>query len=161
MVSIETVTLPVTTWLSQRTKRERLLVKGGALLLVALIVGYGLVNPSWQFRSVELERHQGEVEALQWLQNAIGKGLSLDNESPSTSQENLIRTLTRTAASYQITLSRQQPSGSGIAVEIREHPFNNLVQWLDSLHQMHGVKVRSATISSREPGIVDARLILQ
>ncbi|MCY4656346.1 MAG: type II secretion system protein GspM, partial [Gammaproteobacteria bacterium] len=62
---------------------------------------------------------------------------------------------------FQITLSRQQPSNSGVSVEIRDHSFDKVVRWLDSLAESHGIKVYSATISRKDSGIVDARLLLQ
>lgn len=161
MIQVKPFIEPVETWFRQRSRRERTLLGALIVVLLCCVVFLGALQPALQFRNTEIEKHQYEQEGLHWLEQAIDQGLTLQGESPSTATADLIRTLTRTAASYQITLNRQQPSGEAISVEIRDHPFENVARWIVSLHQSHGIRVVTATITSKLDGLVDARLNLQ
>ncbi|MCY4656385.1 MAG: type II secretion system protein GspM, partial [Gammaproteobacteria bacterium] len=145
MISLDKTSDVAKTWLRQRSKRERAFVALGGIVLSAVVLFYGLVQPAYTYRAEQIAQHAYHSAGFSWLRTAMAQGLSPGAEAPSTTSPNLIRTLTRTASSFQITLSRQQPSNSGVSVEIRDHSFDKVVRWLDSLAESHGIKVYSAT----------------
>lgn len=160
-MDLKTLTQAVREWFGKRSKRERLLVLGTGILFLACIVYFGTIQPALAFRAAEINQHGYEAAGLSWLKSAKAKGISLDSNAPTTASADLIRTLTRTAESFQITLNRQQPSSSGVSVEIRDHEFSNVVRWINVLYKTHGIRVFSGTITGKEPGLIDARLLLR
>lgn len=160
-MDLKTLTQAVQEWFGKRSKRERLLVLGTGILFLACIVYFGTIQPALSFRASEINQHRYEAAGLTWLKSAKAKGISLDSDAPTTASADLIRTLTRTAESFQITLNRQQPSSSGVSVEIRDHEFSNVVRWINGLYKTHGIRVFSGTITGKEPGLIDARLLLR
>lgn len=148
-------------WFRNRSKRERLLVTSTGIVFLTLIIYFVAIQPALAFRAAEISQHRYEEAGLTWLKNAAARGISMDSNAPTTASADLIRTLTRTAESSQITLNRQQPSNTGVSVEIRDHEFANVVRWIGILYETHGIRVVSATISGKEPGLIDARLLLR
>lgn len=160
-MDVKALTQAVQEWLGKRSKRERMLVLGTGILLLACIVYFGTIQPALAFRASEINQHRYEAAGLTWLKSAMARGISLENDAPTTASADLIRTLTRTAESFQITLNRQQPSSAGVSVEIRDHEFSNVVRWINVLYKTHGIRVFSGTITGKEPGLIDARLLLR
>ena len=160
-MDVKALTQAVQEWFRKRSKRERWLVLGTGILFLACIVYFGTIQPALAFRASEINQHRYEAAGLTWLRSAKERGISLDSDAPTTASADLIRTLTRTAESFQITLNRQQPSSSGVSVEIRDHEFSNVVRWINVLYKTHGIRVFSGTITGKEPGLIDARLLLR
>lgn len=160
-MDVKTLIASAQEWFGKRSKRERLLVLGTGIVFLVCLVYFGTIQPALAFRAAEINQHRYEAAGLTWLKNAKARGISLDSDAPTTASADLIRTLTRTAESFQITLNRQQPSSSGVSVEIRDHEFSNVVRWIDVLYRTHGIRVFSGTITGKEPGLIDARLLLR
>jgi general secretion pathway protein M len=156
-------------WLEGLEPRERLLVMGGAGLLIAFLLfvliwlpvraGYNNLKAgvaeqrdtaAWMQRSAQqlaaLKRSGGSAPA------GLG-GRSLLAVTDSTAR----------AGGLGAELKRVEPEGSdSVRVWLDGAAFDVLVKWLGTLSSSHGIHVDSATLERTETaGRVNARLTLQ
>jgi general secretion pathway protein M len=148
----------MTAFWTARTRRERLLL--ACLALVTLI--YFLFVAVWQ----PLQRHRATLtdDIARYARAAVAlsaipagsvafPGLTADTPLPSI--------ITDTAAAFQLTIRRLQPTEGTADITLEDAPFDAVLLWLDALERDHGLRIISLTMTRRpEPGLVAATLII-
>lgn len=147
-------------WRSTSAREQRLVAVGGSCLLIGLfywIVWQPIVN-----RIAERERQVlSQQQTLAWLKEKGeevlamqgGQGRQLDT---SGTLEGVVN---RTAFNQKIKIARLQPQGQELQVWIDTVPFDDLLIWLASLADQHGVQVQVIEVARENlaPGLVKVR----
>ncbi|RRQ21462.1 type II secretion system protein GspM [Thiohalobacter thiocyanaticus] len=155
-------------WLLSLAPRERLIVAGGAAVLLLLVLWLGLWEPLDQ-RVEELEQSVAvQEEEFTWMQQAAAEIQQLRRSGGQAAAGLQGRSLlavvdqaTR-AAGLNSGLKRIEPEGqSRVRVQFEQIGFDDFMRWLDGLHRQYGVFTQSITIEREEaPGRVNIRLTL-
>ena len=157
-------------WWNNLSERERWIGGGGGALVLLLLVYALLWHP---FRTSLLNLRQTVASQRQdfaWMQQAAAevKRLSASPTAATARQSNpqsLLTLVDQTArtAGLGTVMKRIEPQGEDkLRVQFEQVDFDQLVRWLGSLEQEHGVTSASVTIDRQsEAGRVDARLVLQ
>jgi general secretion pathway protein M len=146
-------------WFFSLQPRERTLVLGGAVVLLALAPFYSAVSS----RAQRVAKKQGD---LAWMRSVGGEVLALSASSTAAvpSNESLVVLIDRSARECGLgsALTGQTPNGeNGIRVRLEQAEFDKLVVCLGSLQQSHSVTIESANIDrTAKPGFVNASLVL-
>jgi general secretion pathway protein M len=156
-------------WLEGLDARERLLVMGGAALLVVFLLfvlvwlpvrtGYSNLKTSVAEQRETAAWMQRSAQQLAGLKRSGGAaptglgGRSLLAVTDSTAR----------AGGLGAELKRVEPEGrDSVRVWLDGADFDVLVKWLATLSSTHGIQVDSATLERGDvAGRVDARLTLQ
>lgn len=154
-------------WFSGLSNRERLIVSGGAIVVLIMSVYLLLWEPLTIQRSQLQTSVQAQRTTYAWMQKAAievrqlsGKGDGIKNQS-----ESLLGTINNTAKlklAGAILKRVEEDRQQGVRVWIEQVAFDDLILWLGQLQQQHGISV-SSLVSERhaKTGRVDVRLILQ
>lgn len=159
MSRFDTLTAPLLARYQELSDREQRLVQ--ILLPVVVVLLLSVVWWGLHKASTKAAQHYNEQRQLQVLMQARASDLA-GARPAAASDEPLMLLVSRTAASQQLSLTRQEPEGeSGVRVSFEQAGFNALAGWLNLLQQA-GVSVAEAQIDAREgaPGQVSARLVL-
>jgi general secretion pathway protein M len=151
-------------WFEQLAPRERLLVAvAGGVIVLAVIIMAG-VRPvmSQSKRGHELVEDKRELLAeLREVAARLGpqRGAAAAARGSTQSLVLVIDQTTRSSGLAQ-HLKRNQPDGAdSIRLRFENAPFDNLVTWLSTLQNQHGMSVTSANIdASPQPGRVNCNL---
>ena len=152
-------------WFQALQPRERLMVAGGAVVVVlaAIFMGLAPFYKSIHARAERVERKEGD---LAWMRTVTPEIQALgQNQSIATpSDESLVVLIDRTARECGLgtSLTGQTPNGAtGIRVRLESAAFDVLVKCLGTLQQTHAVTIESATFDrAAKPGLVNANLVL-
>jgi len=138
------------TWWSGLSGREQRLVSlaGGALLLALLY--WGAWQPFMDRLEQERLRVASQQQTLDWMQ-AQGQLLQRLQGSlgrrPDLSMP-LDAVVSQTAGQFQLQITRRQPSGQQLQLEMDQADFNQLLSWLKQLEQAFGVRVQLMELSA-------------
>lgn len=159
-------------WWKRLSERERWIVSSGLGLALALLL-YGLV---WQPLQTQLKNlRQGVAEQraeLTWMRKTaeeVKRLSTLANTSGETAQadggQSLLILVDRTAktAGLSETIKRVEPQDvNQLRLQLEQVNFDQMIRWLGSLAQEHGITVDNANIDRQiGSGRVAARLILR
>ncbi|ELI6430734.1 GspM family type II secretion system protein ExeM [Aeromonas salmonicida subsp. salmonicida] len=147
-------------WRSISAREQRLVVVGGSCLLIGLC--YWVVWQPIANRIAERERQVlSQQQTLAWLKEKGeevlamqgGQGRQIDT---SGTLEGVVN---RTAFNQKIKIARLQPQGQELQVWIDTVPFDDLLIWLASLADQHGVQVQVIEVARENlaPGLVKVR----
>lgn len=140
------------TWWSGLSGREQRLlgVAGGALLLMLLYWG------AWQPFRDQLEQGRRRVasqqQILDWMQaqgQLVQRLQGNRGRRPDLSTP-LDAVVSKTAGQFQLQITRLQPSGQQLQLEMTQADFNKLLGWLQRLEQEFGVRVQQLDLSALE-----------
>jgi general secretion pathway protein M len=152
-------------WFQTLKPRERVMVAGGAVVVVFAIIFMGLAPfyKSIHTRSERVARKQGD---LAWMRSVAPElqALGQNQVMAGPSNESLVVLIDRTARECGLgtALTGQTPNGAtGIRVRLESAAFDVLVKCLATLQQAHAVTIESATFDrTAKPGLVNANLVL-
>ncbi|OCA63328.1 type II secretion protein M [Aeromonas piscicola] len=147
-------------WRSISAREQRLVVVGGSCLLIGLC--YWIVWQPIANRIAERERQVlSQQQTLAWLKEKGeevlamqgGQGRQIDT---SGTLEGVVN---RTAFNQKIKIARLQPQGQELQVWIDTVQFDDLLIWLASLADQHGVQVQVIEVARENlaPGLVKVR----
>lgn len=147
-------------WRGISAREQRLVAVGGSCLLIGLF--YWVVWQPIANRIAERERQVlSQQQTLAWLKEKGeevlamqgGQGRQLDT---SGTLEGVVN---RTAFNQKIKIARLQPQGQELQVWIDTVPFDDLLIWLASLADQHGVQVQVIEVARENlaPGLVKVR----
>ncbi|MFL9628434.1 GspM family type II secretion system protein ExeM [Aeromonas jandaei] len=147
-------------WQGITAREQRLVVAGSILLLVGLF--YWSVWHPLNNRIAERERQvQNQQQTLAWLKEKGeevlamqgGQGRQIDT---SGTLEGVVN---RTSFNHKIKIARLQPQGQELQVWIDTVPFDDLLLWLATLVEQHGIQVQIIELAREElaPGLVKVR----
>ncbi|MEO6300015.1 MAG: type II secretion system protein GspM [Paracoccaceae bacterium] len=144
-------------WLAARDSREQLLLRLGAVVLIAAVVFLGVWQPLLANREAQLAR----IARYDRLSAALSE---LPTTARTTPDARPIATiLAQTAAAQGLAILRlDTPKAETATLTLQDAPFETLVLWIDGLNHDTGLAVTSATIRRTETaGTVSADLSLE
>lgn len=153
-------------WFLALEPRERRVLLGGALLLVAALLYTGLLGPYLHARARLAAEVRTQQALLAWMQPAAVRLRALGGRAPQALPGNsLLDAVNRTigdpalgGASHQV---RQEPDGT-VRVQFDNVAFDGLLRWLQGLQRQYGVTVTEMTVArNADPGMVSASLGLK
>lgn len=138
-------------WQQYSAREQRLLLLAGAALSLGAVY-WGIWQPlqqAIQRQELRLQHHRQLLQQLhvsadsirQWQQQQSRAGV------PSQAQGSLAEQVSRSAASYSITVTRLQPQDRQIQIGLADLPFNQLLSWLLSLRLQYGIEVAALDLS--------------
>ncbi|WP_407492956.1 type II secretion system protein GspM [Pseudooceanicola sp. MF1-13] len=144
--------------LSSLNARERVMMIGGGLFLIALL--------GWQFawrlilvEQAELKQDMARYLMLAQVADEVGSVSQTTGSVPSIP---LAQRVTRSADAAGVTLARLDPDGTRLRVTVERAPFADLILWVEALQAREGARPVALQIERlTEPGIVTARLTLE
>ncbi|HLS81819.1 MAG TPA: type II secretion system protein M [Steroidobacter sp.] len=154
-------------WFYSLQPRERLMISGGAVLVVIVAIYVLALQPFYAAVRAGEQRVAAKQADLAWMRSVAGEivALSASAPAPAAMGESLVVVVDRVARECGLSsaLTGQTPSGQqGIRVRLEAAEFDRLVVCLADLQQTHGVRIESATIDrTGKPGLVNASLVLQ
>ena len=147
--------------------RERIIVIGGAILVLVTAVYVLGLAPLYAAVSAQAKRVEQKEGDLAWMRSVAGEVAMLSASAPSrpgASNESLVVLIDRAARECGLgsSLTGQTPNGeNGIRVRLESAEFDKIMVCLGTLQQIHAVDVESATIDrTGKPGLVNANLVL-
>jgi general secretion pathway protein M len=155
-------------WFFGLKPRERVLVAGGAVIVVFVALYTLAIAPFYSAVNARAERVAQKEGDLAWMRSVAGEMMALNANAPAAaaapSNESLVVLIDRTARECGLggALTGQTPDGAhGIRVRLEGAEFDKLVVCLATLQQAHAVTIESATIDrTARPGLVNASLVL-
>jgi general secretion pathway protein M len=157
----------LTDWFYGLKPRERVLVAGGAVIIVVVVLYLFALAPFYKSVNARAERVAQKEGDLAFMRAVAGEVIALSANAPAAvaaGNESLVVLIDRAARECGLgsALTGQTPSGEhGIRVRLEMAEFDKLMVCLGSLQQTHGVGIDSATIDrTAKPGFVNASLIL-
>lgn len=157
-------------WWQGLNARERGVLAAGAALVLVLL----LYTQVWEPFHQRFERLRATVaegrQDLAWMRRAalelerLDRGNSPAQPRPADGRS-LLTLVDQTArtAGLGAAVKRVEPQGSDqVRMRLEQVSFDELIRWLGSLEQEHGVQAVNAIVDRQaEGGRVDARLVLQ
>jgi general secretion pathway protein M len=153
-------------WFFSLKPRERMLVLGGAVVLLLFAIYFLALAPFYSAVNSRAERVAKKQGDLAWMRSVGGEVLALSASSTAAvpSNESLVVLIDRSARECGLgsSLTGQTPNGeNGIRVRLEQAEFDKLVVCLGGLQQSHSVTIESANIDrTGKPGFVNASLVL-
>jgi general secretion pathway protein M len=154
-------------WFYSLQPRERMLVTGGAIAVLAVAIYIFALAPFYAAVNGSAERVAKKEGDLAWMRSVGGEVLALSASAPSAAAptgESLVVLIDRAARECGLgsALTGQTPNGeNGIRVRLEQAEFDKLIVCLGSLQQAHSVTIESANIDrTAKPGFVNASLVL-
>ena len=152
------------TWYSSLPGRDRnLLIAMLAFLSVTLF--YLIVwEPVHESRDLQQQQLKSQQEIYAWMQSAASEAKALKGSGTRKVASNqpitLILETSANISGLKQQINKIESSGkTGAQVKIDSASFDQLLVWLNTLEQQHGVIITTASIERNDqPGTVSARL---
>ena len=144
--------------------RDRLALLGLGGFLACVLIWLLIIAPiqDWRLRAdAGYQRSEGD---LAWMRANAGRVAAAGTTSSAAQLDSqaLLSRVAATARSAELTLSRYQPEGEGVTVELQRQDFNRVIRWLQELRERHGVTVGSLSLTRQEnAGYVSGRIRLR
>jgi general secretion pathway protein M len=156
-------------WFYALAPRERLMVTGCAVVVVAALLYLMLWAPFAERRAQLALSVAAQQETLAWMRQASLQVQQARQLRPNVAALNDSRSLlsivdsTATQAGVRKPITRMEPEGDdGVKLSMENADFDATIRWLGTLKRSHNVDVVQATVTpSDAPGQVDTRLSLQ
>ncbi|MEO2267780.1 type II secretion system protein M [Pseudoalteromonas pernae] len=149
-------------WQSLKPQEQTLLSIAGVIFVIFFFVMaiYRPLNSAVDSAKQESEKQQ---ELLQFVQQSVVQIKAKGSNVQAASSGNVTQVVNRTRSRYQIEISRMQPSGDGLRLNIDSVPFNQLLAWLDEIVHQHGLTISNIELSlDPKPGHVRvSRIVLE
>jgi general secretion pathway protein M len=148
-------------WYAGLQTREQRMVLIGAVAVAALLLFGGILLPLESAVSNAVRTCDTRRADLAWMRvnapeiRAGGASLAPDTgEAPVVLVDRVGR-----EAGLGPAMRGTQPSGSGVRVQLEAAPFDDLVGWLATLEERHGLAVESISVDrAARPGLVNANI---
>ncbi len=152
------------TWYSSLPGRDKNLLLITIALLVSTLFYLVVWEPLHQGREQAQLKLKSQQEIYAWMQNASVEVRSLKGAGTRTASSNqpiaLILENSAKISGLKQHINKIESSGnSGANAQIDSASFDQMLVWLNTLEQQHGVTVTTATIERNDqPGTISARL---
>jgi general secretion pathway protein M len=154
-------------WFNTLKPRERLIVTGGAGVVVIVALYMFALAPFYKSLDDRSERVTRKQSDLAWIRSVAGELQALGADQPigaGPTGESLVVLVDRTARECGLgaSLTGQTPNGeTGIRVRLESAAFDVLIKCLGNLQQVHAISIESATFDrAARSGMVNASLVL-
>ncbi len=153
-------------WWAGLAPRERVILGGGALVLV-LVLLYLMI---WEPLAKQREQVRADIVGLSadlaWMQQVAGqvkrRAARQDTQGGGSTAGGSVLTLVEVsarAAGLNEALERVQPEGQGARLWFAETGFDGLMSWLNEIEQRQGLQVSQLAVDAgNTPGMVTARI---
>lgn len=153
------------TWFLQLSQRERLIVAGGAAVLLCLIIYMLVIAPLLHSKTQLLDELESQKRSLGWMNSAASEARSLlaaGKSSQPDDKRSLIARVSTELRKKQITAVKSRPEGEKrLNLVFDEVNFVRLMERLQYLQETYGISVFKATMEpSAKPGYSRVRLTL-
>ena len=153
-------------WFLGLEQRERLMVAGGAAILVLLLLYTLILDPlvGGYFRLKQNVEEQEQT--LAWMRQAAQQVQSLKRSSPSARSlggRSLLAVVDQSArgAGLGVSIKRIEPDGTkGVKMWLESVAFDPMILWLGNLTRTYQIETSLITIEPQGNGRVHARLTL-
>jgi general secretion pathway protein M len=139
-----------------RSPRERALLSGLALICLVYLGFVGLWRPLQGHRDrlmADIARFDRTAAALS---EAVGQGAAFAAPTAGTPLPQIV---TDTAAAYQLTIRRLQPTDNAAEITLEEAAFDAVLPWIEALERDHALRILTLTMTRRpEPGLIATTL---
>ncbi|MDT8451208.1 MAG: type II secretion system protein M [Gammaproteobacteria bacterium] len=152
------------TWFSTLPGRDKNLLVVAIALLVSTLFYLMVWEPLHQGRDQAQQKLKSQQEIYAWMQTASVEVRSLKGAGtrPASSTQPIALILENSAkiSGLKQHINKIESSGkSGANAQIDSASFDQMLVWLNTLEQQHGVTVTTAIIERNEqPGTISARL---
>jgi len=154
-------------WFAGLEPRERLLVSGGAVVLVLLLLYVVIWEPIASGYSNLQEDVAEQKQTLAWMQQAASQIKTLQRSSTGEVRglggRSLLAVVDQSARSAGLgdSIKRIEPDGSkGVKVWLEGVAFDPMILWLGKLTRTYQIETSLITIEPQGGGRVNARLTL-
>ncbi len=152
-------------WHQSLPQRDQLLVNT-ASIFIAITLFYLIVwEPIYQGLEQQQQQYKSQQSIVSWMREAAAevKTLKRSGAKTVTSSNQPVSLLIEQSAKIsglKDSLGKLESSGKeGARVKLDTASFNQMLIWLNTLEQQHGISITSANIERAEkPGTVNARL---
>lgn len=151
-------------WYGSLSGRDRNLLLVTIALLTSTLFYLMVWEPLHQGLDQAQQKHKSQQEIYAWMQSASAEVRSLKGAGtrPASSTQPIALILENSAriSGLKQHINKIESSGrSGANAQIDSASFDQMLVWLNTLEQQHGVTVTTATIEHNEqPGTISARL---
>lgn len=156
-------------WWAGLAPRERVVLAGGAVLLLLVVLWLMIWEPLAQKRE-QLRADISSLSAdLSWMKQVAGQvkrraaqqGNTGNGAAAGGSVLTLVEVSAR-AAGLRESLERVQPEGQGARLWFNDTSFDGLLRWLAELEQRHGLQISQLAVdAAAAPGVVSARVLVE
>lgn len=153
-------------WFMSLEQRERRILTGGAVILLAVVV-YGAILTPFAHSKAALATQVSEQRALlAWMRPAAAQIQALGGSQPAALPAgSLLATINREASAAGLGNALrqvQQQNDGSIRVQLEAASFDTMLHWLGDLHQHFGINVSDMSVQrGSSAGMVNANLSLQ
>jgi len=153
-------------WYTSLQVRERIMVASAAVILVITLFYISVWEPLHKGLEDAQQEYEANLNNLQWMQQAAADVRALKasgSKIRAAASDQPVTLVVEQAASnsaIKANLSKlESSSNDGARVVLDGASFDQMLVWLNTLEQSHGIPVSSASIERGEkPGTVNARL---
>jgi general secretion pathway protein M len=153
-------------WYASLQMRERVMVISTAIILVISLFYVAVWEPLHQGLDAAQQEYESNLKNLQWMQQAAAEVRTLKasgskvRAAASGQPVPLVVEQVASNSAIKANLSKlESSSNDGARVVLDGASFDQMLIWLNTLEQNHGIPVSSANIERGEkPGTVNARL---
>lgn len=155
---------PVGEYWAGRTPRERGLVAGLGVVLLAALLWYGLIAPVSAWHGESRDRYAASVERFRSVEAGIARYRSAS--AGATAQlggDQPVRTIaSERARVHGVTIARVLPGDDGrLNLWVDQAESAALIDWLADLDRQYGIAASRITVEREEGGFVSAQMILE
>ena len=155
-------------YLENLSARERWLIFGGGGILLLIIVYLYIWQPFSHSVTQLRSQAKADKELLAWMRPAVNKVKALKAQGaiamvkPGQSLLVIANQSTQAIGLASYVSQIQQSNTNEVSMTFAEVPFDNLVNWLETLWKKYGIKISQLTITPlKTQGLVHAQLTLQ
>lgn len=150
-------------WYSQQTDNDRKIIVGLGCLLVIVILIFAIWLPAEQAREGAIKKYAAQFKNLQEMQSLKPLAKGVAGSSKTSVRGSLLSLVNSSANSAGVSIKRSQPEGDDqIRLWLEKVPFNQTIDWVNTLTVEYGLSIGSATIEPRKTsGTVDMKLTLK
>ena len=154
-------------WFAGLEPRERMLISGGAVVLVLLLLYVMIWEPiSSNYRTLK-ESVAEQKQTLVWMKQSAAQIKALQRSSPGAARglggRSLLAVVDKSARSGGLgeAIKRIEPDGGkGVKVWLEGVAFDPMILWLGKLTRTYRIETSIITIEPQGGGRVNARLTL-
>lgn len=156
-------------WFEKLDPRERKVVIGGGVALTLVVIYFLMWEPFINSIDAMRKNNAEQQQLLAWMKKSANEVKQLRASNPQSVQsetgQSLLGLVDQTAKRAKLgpSIKRVKPEGSTKAhVWIEDASFNDLMRWLETLQNRHGIHIISSFIEKQDSsGIIKARLVFE
>ncbi|WP_017444455.1 type II secretion system protein GspM [Gayadomonas joobiniege] len=145
-------------WFESLAPRERQLVLGASIVLVIGLFMQLVWGPLNEAEQNARQKVNNQQQLLTWMNEKTAEYQQMKRQDRKAVNGSLSQIVSSAARSSGISLSRMQPQGDSLNVQLDEIEFNKLVRWMADLTQNKGLTIEAIDVHAAEQsGVVRVR----